>query len=83
MAQGTVIKTDATSFEVTRTITLPQGGEYTKTTPYTLTQLRAGIAQLNREIDRITAQLDILKDRKTDFDAELTEAITQGVEERS
>jgi Skp family chaperone for outer membrane proteins len=81
MAAGSVIKTGATTFELTKTTALPNGGEIVRTIPLTLVQARAMRANLERERARIAAQLSALEAKVADADAEIEEAILQGVTE--
>jgi len=81
MAAGTVIKTGANTFELTKTIALPGGGEVVRTIPLTLVQARAMKANLVRERARVAAQITALDERITEAEAEIAEAVLQGVTE--
>jgi hypothetical protein len=81
MAAGSVIKTGAKTFEVTRTIQHPSGAQVTSTVPLTLKHARAGVAQLNREIARLEAMIAMHQARAADIQEEIGLAIEQGVEE--
>lgn len=80
MAAGSVVRTGANTFELTKTITLPNGGEATRTVTFTLQQARATRANLERERARVAAQLAVVEGKVADADAEIDEAILQGVE---
>ena len=82
MAIGSVIRTGANTFELTKTIALPNGGEATRTVTFTLQQARATRANLDRERARIAAQLLAIDTKIADASAEIEEAILQGVEEK-
>jgi hypothetical protein len=77
---GSVVRIGANTFELTKTIQVPNGGELTRTVTFTLQQARAARANLERERVRVAAQLSALEARVADADAEIAEAILQGVE---
>jgi len=80
MAAGTVVKISATEFELTQTLSVP-GGVVTRTIPLTLAQARSRRANLAREQARVAAQLDAIAAKIADADAEIQDAIDQGVQE--
>lgn len=81
MPAGSVVKTGAKTFEVTRTLNHPSGAQITSTIPLTLKHARAGVAQLNREIARLQAMCAIHAAKVADIEEEIALAIEQGVEE--
>jgi peptidoglycan hydrolase CwlO-like protein len=83
MAAGSVVKTGATTFEVTRTNTIPNGATVTATIPLTLKHARNGVTQIQREIARLNAMITTLQAKITDIDDEIVAAIEQGVEEEA
>jgi hypothetical protein len=81
MAGGSVVKTGATTFEVTRTNTLQNGATVTTTIPLTLRQARNAISQVERECARLNALVANLTGKITDIQEEILAALDQGVEE--
>jgi hypothetical protein len=82
MAAGSVVKTGATTFEVTRTNTLANGATVTATIPLTLKQARNAITQVERECARLNALIVTLTAKITDVQEEIQAALDQGVEEQ-
>lgn len=82
MTPGRITVTGPTTFTVTRLSILPRGqGEITRNIPLTLRLLRNAIAKVERDRDRLISQIAAFDEQVSDFNAELQDAITQGVQE--